>query len=131
VSDSCFSSSITHSNTTAIRRETTEARFRLQWGLRARMVLTSGQYSPIGDSTGARRVSLFAKYFISVLNENHDLMSGETLAYEIANRMEPEAARMGIKQTPAYKRLQDANDNFGEFYFLPPAHPADVVAFNK
>jgi hypothetical protein len=131
VSDSCFNSSITHPNSTTIRRETTEAHFRVQWGRRARMVLTSGQNSPIGDSTGARRYSLFAKYFISVLIENDGLMSGETLAGEIANRMEPEASRMGIKQTPTYTTLQDANHDFGEFFFLPPAHPTAVVALNE
>jgi len=131
VSDSCFNSSITHPNSTVIRRETTEAHFRVQWSRRARMVLTSGQNSPIGDSTGARRYSLFAKYFISVLIENDGLMSGETLAGEIANRMEPEAERMGIKQTPTYTTLQDANHDFGEFFFLPPAHPAQVVALNE
>ena len=131
VSDSCFNSSITHPNNTVIRRETTEAHFRVQWSRRARMVLTSGQNSPIGDSTGARRYSLFAKYFISVLIENDGLMSGETLAGEIANRMEPEAERMGIKQTPTYTTLQDANHDFGEFFFLPPAHPAQVVALNE
>lgn len=131
VSDSCFNSSITHANSTTIRRETSEARFRVQWERRARMVLTSGQNSPVVDSTGARRYSLFAKYFISVLTENDGLMSGETLAGEIANRMEPEAARMGIKQNPSYTTLQDANSNFGEFFFLPPAHPAQVVALNE
>jgi uncharacterized coiled-coil protein SlyX len=131
VSDSCFNSSITHANSTTIRRETSEARFRVQWERRARMVLTSGQNSPVVDSTGARRYSLFAKYFISVLTENDGLMSGETLAGEIANRMEPEAARMGIKQNPSYTTLQDANSNFGEFFFLPPVHPAQVVALNE
>jgi hypothetical protein len=131
VSDSCFNSSITHVNSTVIRRETTEAHFRMQWDRRARMVLTSGLNSPVGDSTGARRYSLFAKYFISVLTENDGLMSGETLAGEIANRMEPEASRMGIKQNPSYTTLQDANHDFGEFFFLPPAHPAQVVALNE
>lgn len=130
VSDSCFNSAITHTNSTVIRRETTEAHFRVQWERRARMVLTSGQNSPIGDPNGARRYSLFAKYFISVLIENNGLMSGETLAGEIANRMEPEALRMGIKENPSYTTLQDANHDFGEFFFLPPAHAGQVVALN-
>jgi len=130
VSDSCFASSITHAYSTTVRRETTEARFRVQWDRRARMVLTSGQNSPVADSSGDRKYSLFAKYFISVLIENDGLMSGETLAGEIANRMQPEAARMGIKQNPTYTTLQDANHDFGEFFFLPPSHPMQMVALN-
>ena len=131
VSDSCFNSSITHVNSLVIRRDTSEARFRMQWDMRARMLLTSGQNSPVVDPTGARRYSLFAKYFISVLTENDGLMSGETLAGEIANRMQPEASRIGIKQNPSYSTLQDAGHDFGEFFFLPPAHPAAVVALNE
>ena len=127
VSDSCFAASITHANSTTIVHATTEERFRMQWERRARMVLTSGQNSPVADTSGDQNYSLFAKYFISVLQENDGLMSGETLAGEIASRMAPEAKRMGIQQNPTYTKLQDPSVNLGEFFFLPQANPAQVA----
>ncbi len=131
VSDSCFAASITHANSTTIVHATTEERFRMQWDRRARMVLTSGENSPVADTSGDQNYSLFAKYFISVLQENDGLMSGETLAGEIASRMAPEAKRMGIKQSPTYTKLQDPSVNLGEFFFLPPANPVQLTALNE
>jgi Caspase domain/Sel1 repeat len=131
VSDSCFSASITHTTTTTIRRETSEARFKVQWNLRARMVLTSGQNTPVADSSGDQNASLFAKYFISVLRQNDGLMSGETLAGEIASRMQPEATRMGIKQNPTYSSLQGSDHEYGEFFFLPPTTQLRVASLNE
>jgi hypothetical protein len=102
-----------------VRRDLSEKRFQVQWNRRARMVLTSGQNTPVVDSSGDRNHSLFAKYFISVLRQNSSVMSGEMLSYELASRMQPEAARMGLKQTPTYTSLQDAHHDYGDFFFLP------------
>ena len=131
VSDSCFSASITHPTTTTIRRDLSEKRFQVQWNRRARMVLTSGQNTPVVDTSGDRNHSLFAKYFISVLRQNSGVMSGEMLSYELSSRMQPEATRMGLKQTPTYTSLQDANHEYGDFFFVPsPKAPVRVAALN-
>jgi uncharacterized caspase-like protein len=127
VSDSCFSASITHPTTTTIRRDLREQRFKLQWDRRARMVLTSGQNTPVVDNSGDHTHSLFAKYFLSVLLENDNLMSGEQLAYELGVRMQKEADSMGLQQAPTYSSLLDAGHAYGDFFFLPPA-PVRVAA---
>lgn len=128
VSDSCFSAAITHPTTTTIRRDLNEQRFQIQWSRRARMVLTSGQNTPVVDSSGDRNHSLFAQSFLAVLRQNDRIMSGEMLSYELGSRMEPEAARMGLKQTPTYTSLQDSNHDYGDFFFLPSATPARVAS---
>ena len=128
VSDSCFSAAITHPTTTTIHRDLNEQRFQIQWARRARMVLTSGQNTPVADISGDRSHSIFAKYFLSVLRQNNGVMSGEMLSYELSSRMVPEATRMGLKQTPTYTSLQDSNHEYGDFFFLPTAAPPVRVA---
>jgi hypothetical protein len=128
VSDSCFSSSITHPTTTTVRRDLNEQRFQIQWSRRARMVLTSGQNTPVLDSSGDRNHSLFAQAFLAVLRQNDHVLSGEMLSYELGSRIQPEATRMGLKQTPTYTSLQDANHDYGDFFFLPSAKPARVAS---
>jgi Caspase domain/Sel1 repeat len=128
VSDSCFSASITHPTTTIIRRDLNEQRFQIQWNRRARMVLTSGQNSPVVDVSEDGNHSLFARSFLAVLRQNNDVMSGEMLSYELGSRMQPEAARMGLTQIPTYTSLQDSNHDYGDFFFLPAANQERVAA---
>jgi hypothetical protein len=130
VSDSCFSASITHPTTTTVRRDLNEQRFQIQWNRRARMVLTSGQNTPVVDGSGDRNHSLFAQAFLAVLRQNDHVMSGEMLSYELGSRMLPEANRMGLKQTPTYTSLQDSNHDYGDFFFLPTATPTRVASLN-
>ena len=52
VADSCFSGAITHPKTTTIGRGLNDTRLRVQWNRRARMVLTSGEVTPVADSAG-------------------------------------------------------------------------------
>jgi hypothetical protein len=131
VSDSCFSASITHPTTTTIRRDLNEQHFQIQWRKRARMVLTSGQIEPVVDSFRGRNHSLFADSFLAVLRQNDHIMSGEVLSYELSARMQPEAMRLGLKQTPTYTSLQDSNHEFGDFFFLPSATPARVASLTE
>jgi hypothetical protein len=131
VSDSCFSASITHPTTTTVRRDLNDQRFQIQWNRRARMVLTSGQNTPVVDGSGDRNHSLFAQAFLAVLRQNDHVMSGEMLSYELGSRMLPEANRMGLKQTPTYTSLQDSNHDYGDFFFLPSATPARVASLTE
>jgi hypothetical protein len=121
VADACFAGAMTHAKTTSVGREVSERRFQLQWNRRARMVLTSGQNTPVTDSGGSRDHSLFATYFIQVLRQNMLLMSGEMLSYELSGRIAPEARKIGVEEQPTYSTLGDANHDFGEFFFVPVA----------
>lgn len=131
VADSCFSGAITNPTTTTIGRGLTETRLRVQWNRRARMVLTSGQVTPVVDRAGDPNHSFFAKYFIQVLRQNEIILSGEMLSYEINGRMQMESASQGangIKQAPTYSTLSDANHNFGDFFFVPTTATPRVAA---
>ena len=130
VADSCFSGSIAHPDTTTVWRDVSDRVVQIEWGRRARMVLTSGQNTPVVDSMGDSKHSLFAKYFIQVLRENTTLMTGEQLSYELASRMQADARRLGVRQTPTYSTLSDANHDYGEFFFVPVAAPEMVASVN-
>ena len=121
VADSCFSSAITHPTTTTVGRSMGQERFDVQWNRPARVVLTSGMDTPVVDSSGDRTHSLFAKYFIQILRQNDNVMSGEMLSHELSVRMHDEAQRLKVQQTPTYSTLNDAGHNFGDFFFLPTA----------
>jgi TPR repeat protein len=119
VADSCFSSAITHPTTTTIGRSMNQKRFEIEWNRRARLVLTSGMDTPVVDSAGDRTHSLFAKYFIQILRQSDDVMSGMMLSHELSVRMHDEAQRLKVSQTPTYSSLNDAGHDYGDFYFLP------------
>jgi hypothetical protein len=128
VADACFAGAMTHAKTMSVGRGVSEKRFQLQWNRRARMVLTSGQNTPVIDSGGSRDHSIFATYFIQVLRQNMLLMSGEMLSYELNGRIVPEARKLGVDQQPTYSTLGDANHDFGEFFFVPV--PTKLAALN-
>lgn len=133
VADSCFSGAITHPKTTTIDRALTENRLRLQWNRRARMVLTSGQVTPVSDSASDPRHSQFARHFIQILHQNVNVMSGEMLSYELAVRMRDEPVAVderGEVQTPTYSALQDANHDVGDFFFVPVGPTARVASLS-
>jgi len=122
VADSCFSSVITHPNSTTLVRTDDEHGTAIRWNKAARMVLTSGQNEPVVDRTSATAAhSLFAETFITVLRQNNILLTGEMLAHELSSRMFVYAARTGLKQTPTYSNLQDPQHKFGDFFFVPAA----------
>jgi uncharacterized caspase-like protein len=131
VADSCFSGAITHPKTTTIGRQLNETRLRVQWNRRARMVLTSGEITPVADSATDKNHSMFARYFIQVLRQNVNVMSGEMLSYALSERMQREPVKVGKngqEQRPTYSALQDANHDVGDFFFVPVAEPARVAA---
>ena len=131
VADSCFSGAITHPKTTTIGRGLNETRLRVQWNRRARMVLTSGQVTPVADSAGGGNHSVFARYFIQTLRQNDNVMSGEMLSHELSGRMSTQPVKVGAsgqRQTPTYSTLQDANHDVGDFFFVPAVEGVKVAA---
>jgi hypothetical protein len=133
VADSCFSGAITHPKTTTIGRGLNETRLRVQWNRRARMVLTSGQVTPVADSAGGGNHSVFARYFIQTLRQNDNVMSGEMLSHELSGRMQAQPVKVGEsgqRQTPTYSTLQDANHDVGDFFFVPAAEAVKVAALD-
>ncbi len=119
VADSCFSGAITHAKTTTVGRGINEQRFRILWDKRARLVLASGQLTPVVDNAGDRNHSLFATYFIQILRQNNFVMSGEMLSHELNARIQPAATKLNLNQKPTYSALHDADHKSGDFFFVP------------
>lgn len=133
IADSCFSGAITHPKTTTIGRGLNETRLRVQWNRRARMVLTSGQVTPVADSAGGGAHSVFARHFIQTLRQNDGIMSGEMLSHELRERMLAQPVKVGEsgeRQTPTYSTLQDANHDVGDFFFVPKESGARMASLD-
>jgi hypothetical protein len=133
VADSCFSGAITHPKTTTIGRGLNETRLRVQWNRRARMVLTSGEVTPVADSEGGGEHSVFARHFIQTLRQNDGIMSGEMLSHELRERMLAQPVKVterGQRQTPTYSTLQDANHDVGDFFFVPTQSEVRVASLD-
>src|SRR5690606_30056239 len=95
--------------------------------LPARLVLTSGANMPITSADGDKKHSLFATYFIEVLRQNENVLSGEMLSHEMVFRVrdnvkDPERA------TPTYQPLLGAGHGHGDFFFVPSMEASLVAA---
>jgi hypothetical protein len=133
VADSCFSGAITHPKTTTIGRTLNETRLKVQWTRKARMVLTSGQDTPVADSAADPNHSQFARHFIQILRGNLNIMSGEMLAHDLSARMAADPVKVnesGQRQTPTYSALQDANHDVGDFFFVPSSESVKVAGLD-
>jgi len=127
VTDSCFSRRRVRSASMSVGRGLDPERFRLLAQFQSRYVLTSGANVPVYDDSGDRTHSLFAKFFMEVLRQNKNVLSGEMLSYEMAHRV-----REGIEDperaTPTYNILQDVGHVAGDFFFVPMPQPILVAS---
>ena len=73
---------------------------------------------PVSDENGDRTHSLFAKYFMEILRQNENVLSGEMLSYELGSRVR-EKVENPDRVTPSYTSLQDAGPRGGDFFFVP------------
>jgi len=104
---------------------------------RSRTVLTSGGLEPVADSGGGGEHSVFAKAFLTVLQDNRDVLDGQQLFHLIRRPVILNAA-----QTPEYTDMRYAGHEGGDFLFVrpslanaqeqsadsPPALPGDTPA---
>jgi hypothetical protein len=126
VTDSCFSKRRLRKNSLAVSRGLNPERFKLLAEFTSRNVLTSGANLPIFDDEGNRDHSLFAKYFLEILRRNENVLSGEMLAYQMAQRIR-EQLDDPQRSTPAYNVLQGAGNEGGDFFFVPSLVPTMVA----
>jgi chromosome segregation ATPase len=127
VTDSCFSRRRVQSTTMTVGRGLDPERFKLLAQFRSRYVLTSGANLPVHDESGDRTHSLFAKYFMEVLRQNRNVLSGEMLSHEMINRVR-EGVAESERATPTYNFLQDAGHIAGDFFFVPLQEPLLVAS---
>jgi hypothetical protein len=127
VTDSCFARRRMQPPTMAVGRGLDPEKFELLLRYKSRYVLTSGAKVPVYDESGDRSHSLFAKYFMEVLRQNRNVLSGEMLSYEMINRVR-ERIENPERVTPTYNSLKDAGHKAGDFFFVPRQEPLLVAA---
>jgi ankyrin repeat protein/uncharacterized caspase-like protein len=79
---------------------------------RSRTVLTSGGLEPVLDSGGGQH-SVFAKAFLTVLQENADILEGQQLFSALRRPVAVNSA-----QTPEYSDIRYAGHEGGDFLFV-------------
>lgn len=122
VADSCYSGAMTRSGIPQLQVGMEDEK-RATWikalaKARSRTVLTSGGIQPVMDGGGGKH-SVFAQSFLAVLQENQDLIEGERLYHEVAQRVLDKASRFGVDQQPEYAQLRLAGHEAGDFLFVP------------
>jgi TPR repeat protein len=109
VADSCFSGTITR----AIRiDQRTPDYLQKIVQTKSRTALTSGGLEPVLDSGGGRH-SVFARSFISLLENNKGVLDGSTLFSDLRQKVMDNAA-----QTPQYGNIHQAGHDGGDFLFV-------------
>jgi len=122
VADSCYSGALTRSILTRLdagrTAEAQQAWLETMARKRSRTVLTSGGLSPVADSGGGEH-SVFAKAFLDVLRGSNQVVSGQALFQDVAERVTYAMADIGFEQVPAYAPLMHAGHELGDFFFVP------------
>jgi len=122
ITDSCFSRRRVQASTMSVGRGLGPERFKLLAKFQSRYVLTSGANVPVFDDKGDRTHSLFAKFFMEILRQNSNVLTGEMLAYEMSHRVR-ERIKNPEHVTPTYSSLQGAGHKAGDFFFVPTLQP--------
>lgn len=109
VADSCYSGTLTRGIKLTIRTPGYMARLARKV---ARTVLTSGGLEPVMDSGGGGH-SVFAKAFLTALNENAGVIDGHTLFTQVRRPV-----MLNSDQTPDYGDIRKAGHAGGDFLFV-------------
>jgi hypothetical protein len=139
VADSCYSGTLVRGidvvrPPAGANRDTYVARLAQK---RSRTVLTSGGLEPVSDSGGGREHSVFARAFLTALEDNHDVLDGQQL-FNLIRR----PVVLNASQTPEYTDIRYAGHEGGDFLFVrgalsssqgqligsPPPLPGDTPA---
>jgi len=122
VADSCYSGTLTRSSLTQLEAGMSEEA-RRHWlqtltKMRSRTALTSGGLAPVLDGGGGKH-SVFAKAFLSVLEEITSPTEGQRVYREVSARVAFEANRYQVEQVPQYAPIKYSGHEAGDFIFVP------------
>ena len=113
VADSCYSGTLVRdANVQLPTQEARTAWIRRMISMRSRTALASGGLEPVTDSGGGGH-SVFAKAFLHALEENPDILDGQSLFDKIKRPVVLDA-----DQTPRYADIRKAGHEGGDFLFV-------------
>jgi len=115
VADSCYSGSLLTRESGA---ELASGMGRDEWfqrmlERRSRTALTSGEEEPVWDAGGGKH-SVFAKAFLDVLRNNHEILDGDGLFDRIKRPV-----ALNATQTPQYGDIRMTDHQQGDFLLVP------------
>ena len=130
VADSCFAGKLSRSTIGQLAADlpdqTRTTLLQEMAERRIRTALTSGGAKPVLDDGGEGH-SLFATAFINILSENRAPLETERLFWAVRARVMQTAERMKFEQVPTYAPIHMAgHEGFGDFVFVPVAHPGNA-----
>lgn len=122
VADSCYSGALTRSSLARLAPDLPD-NLRMKWykvmaATRSRTALTSGGLEPVLD-TGSGNHSVFAKAFLTTLQNNNTILEAYTVFRHVSNKVVTDAAKLAIEQTPQYAPIRHSGHEAGEFLFVP------------
>ncbi len=113
VADSCYSGALVRAAAVELRTATDRTAWvKRMLGKRARTALTSGGLEPVADSGGGGH-SVFAKAFLSALDDNDGVLEGQRLFDAIKRPVV-----LNSNQTPQYSDIRLAGHEGGDFLFV-------------
>ena len=123
VADSCYSGRLAQNSIMDISYIIDNETAKKTWlqemaGRYSRTILTSGDLHPVADIGGSGH-SIFAKYFIKVLNENNTILPIKNLYADIQPPIFNDARKYRLTQNPQYQPIRFAKHESGEFFFCP------------
>jgi uncharacterized caspase-like protein len=122
VADSCYAATLTRgalSNLAGGMSEDNRAEWIKQMmGKRSVTVLSSGGDEPVLDGGGTSGHSIFAQALLNVLEENVEVLAGQSLHIALAAKVAYRAAEAGLNQTPQYAPIRYSGHAFGDFFFV-------------
>jgi hypothetical protein len=122
VADSCYSGIMTRSALTQLDVGRSDDA-RVTWiekmaKKRSRTVLTSGGVAPVLDEGGGNH-SVFAKAFLRILENNRQILEGQTLFRQVSAAVALAADRYNVDQVPEYAPIKHAGHESGDFFLVP------------
>ncbi len=122
VADSCYSGAMTRSSVPNLQAGMSDEK-RIFWlkqmaSKRSRTILTSGGLAPVLDAGGGGH-SVFSKSLLDVLEGNSDVIEGQKLYREVAERVSYDASKVRFEQMPQYAAIKNAGHEAGDFFFVP------------
>ena len=125
VADSCYAGLLSDDPSFLMRQDASHvslAYVRIRLPKRARLLISSGGDQPVLDE-GSQGNSVFARAFLDVLEENHEILSAPVLFARLQARVKAAAARTGFSQVPEFKAIKGAGHEIGDFFFVPVTAP--------
>ncbi|MCB1780536.1 MAG: caspase family protein, partial [Candidatus Competibacteraceae bacterium] len=122
VADSCYSGAMTRSSVPNLQVGISDEKH-FHWlkqiaSKRSRTVLTSGGLGPVLDAGGGGH-SVFSKALLNALESNSEIIEGQKLYRNVAERVSFDASKVRFEQIPQYAAIKNAGHEAGDFLFIP------------